>query len=75
MQVADGDPRRVTIGGGTDFTVDLYRGADGAPTTMKNAAFGVSAEFPVGKAKGSSSGFGMSYEPGYGEYAEFEMSG
>jgi hypothetical protein len=49
-------------------------GPDGTPTTVKGAMFGFAPEFKIGKGPGKSDRFGLSYEPIYGESADFEFA-
>lgn len=71
IKVSDGT---ATIGELTRFTFEPARGADGSPTTVKNAMFGFAPEYQIGKAAGTSSAFGMSFDASYGESAEYEFS-
>jgi hypothetical protein len=71
---SDGDSPSGSIGGETELAFEPLRGPDGSPTTMKNAMFGFSPEFQLGKGSGRSSAPDFSYEPVYGEASDFEFS-
>ena len=60
--------------GDTDIAFEAFRGPDGKPSTMTNAAFGFAPVFTLGKSSGSSGFFGESFEANYGEAAEFEYT-
>jgi hypothetical protein len=49
-------------------------GADGNPTTVKNAMFGFAPEYEIGKGSGSVTAGGISYDAIYGEHAAFEFA-
>jgi hypothetical protein len=63
-----------TVGDTTEFTFEPARGADGAPTTVKNAMFGFAPEYQIGKASGNSTAFSIGFDASYGESAEYEFS-
>lgn len=63
-----------SIGGMSEFSFDPYRGVDGSATTIRNAMFGFSVEYEVGKTTGRSDALGIGFDGSYGERAEFEFS-
>jgi hypothetical protein len=69
-----GDNPSGSITGKTEIGFEALTGPDGSPTTVKNAMFGFAPEYKVGKSSGRSSAFGLSFEPRYGESADFEFS-
>ena len=73
VSFSDGDEPSAKIGA-MDVTFEAYRGADGSPTTVSDAAFGFAPVFTLGKSAGSSGLFGESFEANYGEAAEFEYA-
>jgi hypothetical protein len=64
---------RVSVNGGS-FTYEPLRGADGAPTTMSNAALGFAPVFEIGNASGRMEAFGHEWDASYGEAADFEYA-
>lgn len=64
----------VSVAGKSDWTYEPYTGPDGSPTVVRGAMFGFAAEYEVGKTKGKSDSFGLSFASSYGEKAEFEYS-
>jgi hypothetical protein len=74
VSVADGKKPSATIEGKSEIQFQPVLGVDGAPTTVKNAMFGFAPEFQVGSSSGHSDAFGITYEPSYGEAAEFMFS-
>ncbi|MDQ0787763.1 DUF1326 domain-containing protein [Streptomyces sp. B3I8] len=71
VSLSGGEQRGLSVEGHTQLTYEPLRGADGTPTTVTNAMFGFAPEYGIGKATGSSDAFGLSYEPSYGEEADF----
>ncbi|MBT2459365.1 DUF1326 domain-containing protein [Streptomyces sp. ISL-86] len=71
VSLSDGEHPGLTVEGHTQLSYEPLRGADGAPTTVKNALFGFAPEYGIGRTTGTSDAFGLSYEPGYGEEADF----
>jgi hypothetical protein len=61
--------------GNADIQFETLRGADGQPTTIRNASFGFAPEFEIGKTTGRLEVFGQAFQPGYGEAAEYTYSG
>ena len=49
-------------------------GADGNPTTIKNAMLGFAPEYEIGKGSGSTDLAGIAFESIYGEHANFEFA-
>ena len=75
VSYSDGDKPTASVAGRTELSFEPLLGPDGAPTTVKNAAFGFSPEFRIGTGSGSSNSFGLSYdEAHYGEAAAFEFA-
>ncbi len=59
VSITDGDNPGLDVSGHSRVTYEPLLGADGTPTTVKNAMFGFSAEYGIGKASGTSSAFGL----------------
>ncbi|WP_328967452.1 DUF1326 domain-containing protein [Streptomyces sp. NBC_00239] len=74
VSLTDGEKPRLSVGGKTELAFEPLRGADGGPTTVKNAMFGFSPEFTLGRTTGTSSAFGLSFEPEYGEKSDYTFS-
>src|ERR671923_2076325 len=53
ISFSDGDEPSAKIGD-TDVNFEAFKGADGKPTTARNAGFGFAPEFTLGKSSGSS---------------------
>ncbi|MGW6978840.1 DUF1326 domain-containing protein [Streptomyces sp. NPDC054932] len=73
VSLSDGEKPRLSVGGKTELEFEPLRGPDGWLTTMKNAMFGFSPEFTLGRA-GSSNAFGLSFEDAYGEVSDCAFS-
>lgn len=65
---------KISVTGHTDLAFEPFMGADGAPTTVKNAPGGAAHEFKIGQSTGSSTAFGIHFDFNYGEAAEFEYA-
>jgi hypothetical protein len=63
-----------SVGGHGEYSFEPFRGVDGNPTTVKNAAFGFAPEFQIGRATGHHSAFGIDFDSNYGESAHFMYS-
>lgn len=74
VSLADGEKPRLSVGGKTELEFEALTGADGKPTTVKNAMFGFAPEFTLGRASGRSNAFGLSFEADYGELADYAFS-
>lgn len=75
VSFSDGGNPSASVSGSTDqFTFQPLAGADGNPTTVKNAMFGFSPEFKIGKATGHSDAFGISFDANYAETGDFHFS-
>jgi hypothetical protein len=74
VTLSDGDKPALSVEGHSELEFEAARGADGTPTTVKNAMFGFAPEFQVGRTSGRSSAFGLSFEPSYGESADFTFT-
>ncbi|GAA0672061.1 hypothetical protein GCM10010193_25520 [Kitasatospora atroaurantiaca] len=74
VSLTDDDAPGLDVPGHSRVTYEPLLGVDGTPTTVKNAMFGFSAEYGIGKAGGTSSAFGLTFEPVYGEKADFVFS-
>jgi hypothetical protein len=68
----DGDSG--TVAGVGDFTFEPLTGADGSPTTVKDAMFAFAPVFTVGKTSGSGTVLGESVDWVYGERAEYDYT-
>jgi hypothetical protein len=51
-----------------------FTDAEGNPTRVKSAAFGMGPEFTIGQASGSIDGFGISFDASYGDTHDFEWA-
>jgi len=71
LGLADGDKSSLTVAGHSEVRFEPALGLDGSPTTVKNAMFGFAPEYTIGRATGRSEAFGLTFEPAYGEAAEF----
>jgi len=74
VSIGDGENPSVDVAGHTRLTYEPLLGADGSPTTVKNAMFGFSPEYGIGRADGTSSAFGLTFDADYGEKADFVFS-
>jgi hypothetical protein len=74
VSFGDGETPSCVVGDKTEIRFEPNRGLDGRPTTVKNAMFGFAPEFRIGKSTGRSDAFGMTFNPLYGEHAEFDFS-
>jgi len=63
-----------SVAGKAEFTFEPFTGADGQPTTVRNAMFGFAPQYEIGKGSGNSDAFGLSFTASYGEHADFEFS-
>jgi hypothetical protein len=70
----DGAAPSATVAGRSELGFEPLRGVDGNPTTIKNAMFGFAPEFAIGRSSGRSEAFGLTFEPLYGEAANFEFA-
>lgn len=73
---SDGATPSGSVAGESEFRFEPYRGPDGTPTTIRNAAWGFAPEYQIGKATGRTNAFGgaIAFEAIYGEAAEFTYS-
>ena len=69
-----GEAPSATVAGRSEIRFEPLLGADGTPTTVRNAAFGFAPEFRIGRGPGRSEAFGLSFEPVYGETADYEFA-
>ena len=60
--------------GKSSFSFQPLVGADGNPTTIKNAMLGFAPEYEVGKGTGTIDTAGITFEPVYGEHAQYEFA-
>jgi len=74
VSLSDGDKPALSVEGHSEVGYEPARGMDGTATTVKNAMFGFTGEYGVGRTAGRSSAFGLSFEPDYGETADFVFS-
>ncbi|MGH2784043.1 MAG: DUF1326 domain-containing protein [Actinomycetota bacterium] len=68
-----GKEAKGTIGDGT-LAFSPLTGADGTPTTIKNAMLGFAPEFEIGNGSGSVNAGGIAVGSVYGEHANFEFA-
>jgi hypothetical protein len=71
LGMAGGEKSSLTVNGHSEIQFEPNLGLDGSPTTVKNAMFGFAPEYTIGHTTGRSEAFGMTFEPAYGETAEF----
>jgi hypothetical protein len=71
---SNGDRPSASVGSASELAFEPLEGPDGSPTTVKSAMFGFAPEYKIGHGPGKSDRFGLSYEPVYGEAADFEFS-
>lgn len=57
-----------------EFTYEPFRGADGNPTTVKNAVLGFVPEFHIGRSSGHADVHGVAFDGNYGEGGAFDYS-
>jgi hypothetical protein len=69
-----GDNPSGSVEGASELSFEPALGADGSPTTVKNAAFGFAPEFRIGTGSGKSDKWGMSFDSNYAESAAFEFA-
>lgn len=70
---SDGERPKVSVAGMAEMEFQPYVGQDGTPTIVKNAMFGFSPEYQIGRAKGSrSNAFNLSCEFEHGEGGDYE---
>jgi hypothetical protein len=74
VRLSNGDSPAGAVQGVGDFGIELMRGPDGSPTTVRSAMFGFAPEYKLGKASGRIEVFGTSYDPKYAETADFQFS-
>jgi hypothetical protein len=72
VSVSTGKSPSGSVGGIGKIGFEPYQDAEGNPTRVKSAAFGMGPEFTIGKASGSVSGFGVSFDASYGDTHDFE---
>jgi hypothetical protein len=73
ISFSGGDKPSASIGDATSIQFEALDGPAG-DTTVKSAMFGFAPEYRIGNGPGSSDRFGLSYEPVYGETADYEFS-
>jgi len=71
---SDGDTPSASIGSSSEATFEPRQAPDGSATTVKGAMFGFAPEYKIGSGSGKSDRFGLSFDPNYGEAADFEFS-
>ncbi|MFJ4781538.1 DUF1326 domain-containing protein [Streptomyces sp. NPDC088762] len=74
VSLTDGERPGANVAGHTQLTYEPLLGPDDTPTTVKNAMFGFAPEYGIGRTSGTSSAFGLDFEPAYGEKADFVFS-
>jgi len=74
ISLSDGDAPSGSISGIGDFSAELFKDAEGTPTTLNNAMFGFAPIIRLGRGSGRFNVFGSSHEASYAESAEFEYS-
>lgn len=73
VQFTPGKNAKAAIGK-TSIVFEPLLGADGNPTTIKNAMLGFAPEYEIGKGTGAVDNAGIAFEPIYGEHAMFEFA-
>lgn len=71
VRLADGDKPSLTVEGRSEVQYEPALGLDGSPTVVKNAMFAFAPEYTIGRTTGRSEAFGLTFEPDYGEAAQF----
>jgi len=74
VSYSDGDRPSASVGSASEVSFEPLEGPDGSPTTVKGAMFGFAPEFKIGRGRGKSDRFGLSFDPIYGEAADFEFA-
>ena len=74
VRMMTGDKPSLTVQGHSEVQFEPALGLDGSPTTVKNAMFAFAPEYTIGRTTGRSQAFGETFEPAYGEAAEFAFS-
>lgn len=74
VSLTDSGTPGLKVEGRTELSYEPLAGADGSPTKVTNAMFGLAPEFEVGRTTGRSDAFGLSYEASYGETADYTFS-
>ncbi|NUP46367.1 MAG: DUF1326 domain-containing protein [Catenulispora sp.] len=74
VSLSNGEKTALSVEGHSEVAFEPALGMNGQPTTVKNAMFGFAPEFQIGRTTGRSSAFGLSFEPSYGESADFTFS-
>jgi hypothetical protein len=74
ISFSGGDKPSATVGDATSIDFEPLEGPAGGHTTVKNAMFGFAPEFRVGHGPGKSERFGLTFDPVYGETADYEFS-
>jgi hypothetical protein len=75
VSVSDGESPSGSVAGIGEVGVEPFKDADGNPTRVKNAIFGMGPEFTIGQASGSIDGLGIKFDASYGDTHEFDWAG
>lgn len=71
---SDGDSPSASVAGQASYRFEPLPGPDGGVTTEKNAMYGFTPEFRIGKGSGHSNLFGLDFDSVYGEAADFSFA-
>lgn len=63
-----------SVTGTATFSFQPFRGADGSPTTVKNAMLGFVPEYQIGRTSGHAEVHGIAFDANYGEGGAFDYS-
>lgn len=71
---SDGGTPSAAVRERANFSFEPLRGQDGGVTTIRNAMFGFTPEYRIGRATGRSDLFGLGFVGVYGETSDFTFS-
>jgi hypothetical protein len=74
VSVSDGKSPSGSVAGIGKLGLEPYTDAEGNPTRVKSAVFGMGPEFTIGQASGKVDGFGISFDASYGDTHNFEWA-
>jgi hypothetical protein len=72
--VSDGDSPSGSLTGIGEVGLETFKDAEGNPTRIKDALFGMGPEFTIGQASGSIDGMGIKFDASYGDTHEFDWA-
>ncbi|WP_026554798.1 DUF1326 domain-containing protein [Arthrobacter sp. 35W] len=74
VAITNGGNPTAVAGDGVNYTFEPALGADGGPTTVKNAMFAFGPEYMVGRASGHQMLMGIEFDGIYAESADFSYA-